>query len=447
MLKLSGKLGNSKFAFASIVLMTNAFVWYFFVINILEGVISKMQIDLITTALIWSAHFGGIGFSAIIGAKFFGKTKNRFQYLVLWMVLGVIASFASLLIDKTSTLSVLILSLFLGISLGIGMPNCMGFFTESVKIEKRGSLGGIVLLLSGVTMFALGVISVDNIFLQTFILTAWRLFGLGAFLALKTGKQKIEVNQAPTYRTLLGHRPFILYLIPWIMFSLITYLTVPIQSSLVGKSDYALMAIIESAFGGIFSFAGGFFSDVLGRKRIAILGFALLGLGYSVLGMYPNELYSWYFYAIIDGVAWGLLYVLFVVVIWGDLSNNLASDKYYALGVLPFFISKFLQLSMGTNIAAAIPTSAIFSFTAFFLFLAVLPLIYAPETLPEKVMKDRDLKSYVEKAKKKAADEETEKQLKKGTGPPETADEEIGVLPEEIDREYEEAQKLAEKYY
>jgi hypothetical protein len=33
--------------------------------------------------------------------------------------------------------------------------------------------------------------------------------------------------------------------------------------------------------------------------------------------------------------------------------------------------------------------------------MAVLPLFMAPETLPEKVMKDRDLKSYIEKAKKK----------------------------------------------
>ena len=57
-------------------------------------------------------------------------------------------------------------------------------------------------------------------------------------------------------------------------------------------------------------------------------------------------------------------------------------------------------------------TSTVFSFAAFFLFAATLPLFYAPETLPEKVMKDRDLKSYIENAKKKAA-KETEKVHKK----------------------------------
>ena len=41
-----------------------------------------------------------------------------------------------------------------------------------------------------------------------------------------------------------------------------------------------------------------------------------------------------------------------------------------------------------------------FSLAAFFLFLAVVPLMYAPETLPEKKMKERQLKQYIEKAKK-----------------------------------------------
>ena len=49
----------------------------------------------------------------------------------------------------------------------------------------------------------------------------------------------------------------------------------------------------------------------------------------------------------------------------------------------------------------------------FFLFIAVLPLVYAPETLPEKVMKDRDLNSYVENAKKKAQKESGKSRKKK----------------------------------
>ena len=46
--------------------------------------------------------------------------------------------------------------------------------------------------------------------------------------------------------------------------------------------------------------------------------------------------------------------------------------------------------------------------------MAVIPLMYAPETLPEKTMKDRELKSYVEKAQK-LAQKETGKNKKQDT--------------------------------
>ena len=82
-----------------------------------------------------------------------------------------------------------------------------------------------------------------------------------------------------------------------------------------------------------------------------------------------------------------------------------------------------------------------FSFAAFFLFAATLPLFYAPETLPEKIMKDHDLKSYIENAKKKAAKEAGKVHKKNKDENPKTSE------PAEKDTNYEEAKKLAEKYY
>ncbi len=87
---------------------------------------------------------------------------------------------------------------------------------------------------------------------------------------------------------------------------------------------------------------------------------------------------------------------------------------------------------------------ALFSFIAFFLFLAVLPLVYAPETLPEKLMKDRDLKSYIENAKKRAQ-KITGKTPKNEKLPEIQAKEELEG--NKTSKEYDEAKKLAEKYY
>jgi MFS family permease len=439
---------NSRHTLANIVLVSNAFVWYFFAITILIDIVGKNNFDSLTTILIWSLHFAGISISAIVGALVVNKIKDRTMFLNLWMILGILSSVALFALDLTFIPTFLAISLILGVSLGLGMPCCMGYFTESIGIEKRGRVGGVILLLSGVGMAALGAVTSGNVNLESATLLGWRAFGLISFFFLvhnSTNCEKKNKVQVPSYKSLIFQRSFILYLVPWIMFSLITYLTGPIQADIIGISTVDSLKIIENALTGVFALAGGFLVDIIGRKRVAIAGFAMLGLSYSVLGIFPRALESWYFYTVVDGVAWGMLYVLFVITIWGDLSNGAASDKYYALGVLPFFISKFFQLTIGGDIVAAIP-DAIFSFTAFFLFLAVLPLVYAPETLPEKVMIDRDLKSYVEKAKKKVQTEE-EKNQKLGQKKPAEAALEFQVQTEEKDKEYEEAEQLAEKYY
>ena len=60
---------------------------------------------------------------------------------------------------------------------------------------------------------------------------------------------------------------------------------------------------------------------------------------------------SWYLYTVFDGVTWGILLVLFVVCIWGEFNPNASSDKYYAIGVLPYFISEFLSLIFSNYIS------------------------------------------------------------------------------------------------
>ena len=435
---------------ANIVLLVNAFVWYYFALDFLRNAISIISIDYATTLLIWTLHFGGLIISALVGAFIINRVKDRKSIIVVWMVFGVIASLATIALQTLSVPAVLMLSPLLGVSLGIGMPCCMGYFTENTKTENRGRLGGIILFLSFMGMVALGATSSGDIDVQRLLLLVWRSVGLVLFLFLAPLNKvaqpvKDPLIKGPTYKSMLRQRPFILYLVPWVMFSLITYLTIPIQSTLVGQSTVDSLIILENALIAVFAIMGGFISDKLGRKRVAIIAFAMLGLGYSALGIFPEAVLSWYFYTLVDGIAWGMLYVIFVVTIWGDLSNGSASDKYYALGVLPFFASKFIELVIGNGIANIIPSASIFSFTAFFLFLAVLPLVYAPETLSEKFMKDRELKSYFEKAQKYLEKEDAK--TRKNSTKKEKKKPEESIEQEENSKEFDEARKLAEKYY
>lgn len=176
---------------------------------------------------------------------------------------------------------------------------------------------------------------------------------------------------------------------------------------LVNKIFPDLFQYIEmtgTVLAGVLAVVFGFFADFIGRKRLVVAGFALLGLGYASLGFFQGNILGWCFFAVADGFAWGAFCAVFVMTIWGDLSQGKSSEKYYAIGFLPFLFSFFMQL-IAPYVSLSVPNLAVFSFASIFLFLAVLPLAYAPETLN---LKDREFESYVEKAMR------TKLQLDKG---------------------------------
>jgi MFS family permease len=180
---------------------------------------------------------------------------------------------------------------------------------------------------------------------------------------------------------------------------LVNSLSLSVQSGKgIDQTVVEMSTVIENILAGVFALVGGLLSDILGRKRMAITGFVMLGLGYAILGIYPANLVAWYLYTAVDGISWGIFYAVFFMTVWGDLAFGASSVKYYALGGLPYLFSNFLGIVLEPYIAEVIPAYAIFSFTAFFLFLAVIPLMYAPETLPEKNIRDRELKTYVDTA-------------------------------------------------
>jgi MFS family permease len=157
-----------------------------------------------------------------------------------------------------------------------------------------------------------------------------------------------------------------------------------------------MMGPIISSFS---AFLGGLLSDRIGRKKVIIGGFVALGLAYAVIGIAPNELTSWYFYTAADGVAWGILLATFLFTVWGDLSQFGGREKYYVIGGTPFYFINVMELLLGSYAVQIHPYTA-FSLASFFLFIAVLPLLYAPETLPQKHVELRRLKGYIEQARK-----------------------------------------------
>jgi MFS family permease len=146
---------------------------------------------------------------------------------------------------------------------------------------------------------------------------------------------------------------------------------------------------------------GGLLSDRVGRKRVVMCGFVSLGVAYAILGIAPTVPLAWNIYLIVDAIAAGILWIVFIMILWGDLSAQDSREKYYVIGSLPFLATAAIPLSL-VPLSLMLEATTAFSLASFFLFLAVLPLMYAPETLPQKKMELHRLRSYMEQAKKLA---------------------------------------------
>ena len=418
----------------SIMLVVSAFVWYATILFTLMDVIGSVgQSSLFTQEvqiLLWVIHFSAVIFSALLGS-FLSRKIERTKFLTIWITLTVVSSLMLFLLNTSSFLILSLLVLLLGISLGTGMPAGMSYFSDYIPVEKRGRVGGVTLFISGIGIFVFAVLPLTNALFLGTLLAVWRLLCLVVFLAFKSPLKTLPTKDFSSYKSIVGRQSFLTYFVPWTMFSLINYLAAPLIPT--GDSSNVLL-LIKTAFLGVFAVVGGLLMDSFGRKRITIAGFAMLGLSSAVLGFLGDQ--GLYFSSVLEGSAWGILLSLFLLILWGDLSHGNSTEKYYAIGVAPFFVSKLLELTVGNFISSKLlAANALFTFTTFFLFLAILPLVYAPETLPEKVMKDRDLKSYVENAKKKAQKESNiENRKKKPRDAKDT-------------KKYEDAVKLAEKYY
>jgi MFS family permease len=434
---------SPRIAAVNVTVVANALIWYFYAFSFLQSVAEKGAFTGEQNLIIWGPHIIGISVSAITSSSLISKLNRRIPFILSWMLAGVFLSLIPLVINITAFEILVIYSILVGVYFGLGISVVMGYFSATTESAYRSRLSGITFLtifLGYLTLYSIGQ---KDIITSAIVLAACKGFGLSLLLLAKPNVSQISRDDKTTYSSILRNRNFLLYFTPWLMFSLVNYLAIPINAKLFPEDIFQWSSILENVFAALFAVVFGFIADYMGRKRITVIGFSLLGLGYAVLGIFPSNIYGLWFYTVLDGIAWGAFYTLFLLTIWGDLAQEKNSEKYYAIGSLPFLLSNFLRVSLGTIIADIFGT-AIFSFASLFLFLAVLPLVYAPETLSEKIMKQRELKTYLKKAQKIAA-----RNQKNGAESEqcETKVEDTGLEFTVSQEDDEKARELAEKYY
>jgi len=378
------------------ILVFNTFTWFYMLLVVIEEMPPALNVGPSFRTIFYVATIG----SAIAGSLFSEKVR-RLHFLHLWIVLGIACSFSLIFIYNVALAYISILFILLGISFGLGMPSCLAYLADHTQIENRGLVSAIVLLASNLSAFPLAIFfTAVDLTIYSIILTVWRIFGLLLFASFKPQENfPPETREHTSFSSVLQNRQLVLYLIPWLMFSFIDRFEKIIFRNFIELGFYQSVLTFEPVIASFSIFLGGLLCDRVGRKKVVIYGFVSLGVAYALIGIAPMTIISWYFYLVLDGIAAGILSVIFILILWGDLSRLYKKEKYYVVGIIPLFLTEVISQPLAPYIRL-IPASSSFSLASFFLFLAVLPLIYAPETLPEKKIRLRQLQTYAERAKK-----------------------------------------------
>jgi len=382
--------------FIVFILLFNTFAWFYMTLIMIDNVLTSLSVTYTQNLIIRAAYFISIVGSSIVGSALSNKI-SRLNFLYLWMILGIVTSSVFVLLNNFTVIHILIFCILLGISFGLGMPSCLAYFTDYTPIENRGRISGIIFLTTNLSapLFIIAL-NMFGLISNLIILAVWRGFGLIVFFLKPEKNFASEKKKDVSFISVLHDKSFLLYFIAWLMFCLIDRFEKPVLANLFGDFYYLMIGPIIGSF---FALIAGVLSDRVGRKRVILYGFVTLGIAYAIIGIAPATLFSWYFFLTIESIATGILWVTFILILWGDLSQSNTGEKYYAIGEIPYFLTFVIQLLLVPYVTL-IPAYAAFSLASFFLFMAVLPLVYAPETLPEKKIRLRQLTKYLEKAKK-----------------------------------------------
>jgi len=380
-------------------LLFNALTWFYITGIVVQGIIEHLDSTYLQN-LVWASFYSIIVGSSIFGAIISDKLE-RFRLLRSWLILGIISPLLTAFSVVTDSIPIhaLTISLFLGFSFGLGMPSCLSCFSEQTSIEHRGKLSGAIFVAANLCAPIFGVwFTQFGLLFSSIAASVWCMIGL-FFLLLPKQTQRILAEaktnaKSISFSSVLSDRSFLSYFVAWLMFCFVDRLVLPALGE--HMKDFFFLAY-GPIIGSISALIGGVLADRVGRKRVILYSFATLGIAYAVIGVAPETLFnfSWYLHLILGSVAAGMLWVIFILVLWGDLAKGKRAGKYYAIGAIPFFLSEPVLL-VSYSYVSQIPVTSAFSFASFFIFLVVPLLLYAPETLPKKVIEKRRLQKYLD---------------------------------------------------
>jgi MFS family permease len=340
--------------------------------------------------------------SAFIGV-FLSKRISGKKFLWAWTAFGVLVT-GMLPFFKGEVFTLIFGALF-GVALGLGFPYSLSLLANCTRIEQRGRVSGI-LLLETFVLIAIGLFFTDalnfGLIGTVIILMALR---ATSFLGIATDEitsctrpigQMATVSRVRKKET---NKNFLLYFIPWILFFIVIVLTDHIIWPTLETNPQINQILttdpwhyVGTAVSGVIS---GFMADRFGRKIPIVIGLSLLGFSLVLIASVVTPV-SVFIHLMAIGIAFGFLMVVYIA-IPGDLAEPNSGEMLYALiVVLPLAIYGGLG-ALPRIFGASATASALSWILTSLIFLSIVPIYIAKDTLKEEKIQERQIKEYVKK--------------------------------------------------
>jgi len=349
------------------VLLVNAFAWFYMAPIMIDGILEGINVTDTQGIIVQLVYYSGIVISSIIGSILANKI-NRLKFIYAWTVMGIAASVVPILFSSFTWIDCLIISIFLGASFGLGIPSCLSYFADVTQVENRGRISGIILLTANMAAPILAI-AFSGLDLTTalVVFAGWRSLGLIVFFLQPNEKNSSsERKLGESFSGIIKDKTFGFYLLAWIMFCLVDRIGGPLVIDSLGDVS-EIMIITSPIIASITALIAGIVADWIGRKKIVLYGFISLGIAYALVGIILGEPLVNYFFVVINGITAGLLFVTFILILWGDMSQSGSREIYYTIGIIPLFLTEIIGLALD-GYFIQIQETSIFSVAAFFLF-------------------------------------------------------------------------------
>lgn len=333
-------------------------------------------------------------------SSLFVNRFDKLRIIYLWATFMPILMF--LLLSVSDLIYVFVLLAVLAAIFSVGLLAYTAYLFSMTLPEERGRVVGIMVFISHLIVPAF-------LYLITTINPEYAIF-VYIFLGVITMMIRFLKSRGPVIMTTevsstirsYDKTTFILYLIPWLIFCSINWTSGTIITAYLSRQFVEIAFItyvskyLAASFGALLA---GLFADWIGRRAALILGVIPYGVSTSFAGLAGNVSTAFLLMQITTGFGWGIFLVLYTLVIWGDIASSKVCVPIYCAGFMPFY----LLAGLGW---LAVPEILQFSYrdvafvSGLLIFLSNIPLLLAPELLPQAKVERMKFHLWILRAKK-----------------------------------------------